>query len=164
MTNSDEILVSVIIPAYNVNNFIDKTIRTVLAQDYKNFELLVVDDKSTDGTGNLIDNIAKEDNRVKIFHLEKHSGVSAARNYRIDQAKGKYIFFVDGDDAIEHDFLSRMVEPMENENVDMTIASYSWGAIMSHVFTYGKGEYTELSKKKVYDSINTWGNKIGGYV
>lgn len=160
----NEALVSVIIPTYNVNNFIDKTIRTVLDQDYMNFEILVVDDESTDGTKEVIDDIAKIDKRIKVFHLDKHLGVSAARNYGMNNAQGKYIFFVDGDDEIENDFLSKLVAPMENDDMDMTIAGYSWGDMISHVFTYGQGKYSEVSKKEVYNSINTWGNKIGGYV
>lgn len=160
----DENLVSVIIPAYNLKNYVDKTISTILSQKYKNFELIVVDDRSNDGTATVLDELAKTDERINVYHFDKHRGVSAARNFGIDKAQGKYIFFIDGDDAIENDFLEKLIYPMDNENVDMTIAGYSWNNRIDHLRSKGNSNYFEVSKKDAYASVNTWGDDIGGYV
>jgi len=92
-------LFSIIVPVYNVKGYIEKTVESILAQTFEDYELLLVDDGSSDGCGVYIDNIAAADMRVKAFH-QSNSGVSAARNLGLEKASGKWVVFVDGDDAL----------------------------------------------------------------
>ena len=96
----DEKLVSVIIPAYNIEDYIGRCLDSIISQTYKNLEIIVVDDGSRDRTGEILDNYAKKDRRIKVIHKE-NGGVSSARNKGIEVAEGDYIGFIDGDDLIE---------------------------------------------------------------
>lgn len=96
---------SVIVPVYNVSQYLKRCIDSILSQSYGDFELLLVDDGSTDDSGIICDDYAKKDNRIKVFH-KKNGGVSSARNKGIDEACGKYIIFVDSDDYIFSNRLS----------------------------------------------------------
>lgn len=91
-------LVSVIIPVYNVEQYLGRCVNSVLNQSYTNLEIILVDDGSKDSSGILCDKIAKEDNRIIVIH-KKNEGLSSARNKALDNCCGKYITFVDSDDA-----------------------------------------------------------------
>ncbi|MGU5623145.1 glycosyltransferase family 2 protein [Aeromonas veronii] len=114
-------LVSVIVPAYNVEKYIEKCLRTILVQTYRKFELLVINDGSEDNSANIIDLIAKEDPRVRVFHTA-NKGVSAARNFGIQNAKGDYLVFVDGDDFLESDYLEYMLGLVSDHGVDFALS------------------------------------------
>ena len=88
---------SVIIPIYNVKDYLEKCIESVLNQDYKNFELILVDDGSTDGSEQICDKYSRNNPNALVFH-QKNSGVCAARNLGIENATGDYLCFVDSDD------------------------------------------------------------------
>lgn len=90
-------MVSIIVPVYNVEKYLDQCILSILAQIYQNFELLLVDDGSTDSSGAICDKYASQDSRVVVYHKE-NAGLSSARNVGISNAKGEYILFVDSDD------------------------------------------------------------------
>lgn len=90
--------ISVIVPVYNVEAYLDECIRSVLTQDYLDFEIVMVDDGSTDSSGKRCDELALEDDRIKVFH-KKNGGLSSARNYGVDRASGKYVIFLDSDDC-----------------------------------------------------------------
>ena len=92
-------LVSVIIPTYNRADFIEKAIQSVLNQTYSNFEIIVVDDGSTDSSAQIIQKLAEKDHRIRYYKLEVNSGVSIARNTGISLVRGKYIAFLDSDDS-----------------------------------------------------------------
>ena len=96
----DEKLVSVIIPAYNIEDYIGRCLDSVLSQTYKNLEIIVIDDGSSDRTGEILDDYEKKNHRMKVIHKE-NGGVSSARNIGIDRANGDYIGFVDGDDRVK---------------------------------------------------------------
>ena len=100
-------VVSVIMPAYNVGKYIGRTIESVLAQTYENFELIVINDGSEDDTENVVRGYMKKDARIK-YIKQVNQGVSVARNTGIDAAGGKYISFLDGDDLWHKDFLKKM--------------------------------------------------------
>ena len=93
-------MLSIIIPIYNVEKYLEETLKTVLAQTFNDFELILVDDGSTDGSGEICDKYAEKDSRIKVIHKE-NNGVSEARNTGVAAAKGEYIGFVDSDDIIE---------------------------------------------------------------
>ena len=107
--------ISVIVPVYNVEQYLRRCIDSILAQTFTDFEVLLIDDGSKDRSGEICDEYAKKDIRVKVFH-KKNGGVSSARNVGLDNAKGEWITFVDADDYIASDFLSAI-----NNNCDFII-------------------------------------------
>ena len=90
MSNMED-LISVIVPVYGAESYLEKCIRSIMNQTYRNLEIILVDDKSPDGSGELCDQLAKEDERIIVIHRETNGGISAARNTGIDIAKGAYI-------------------------------------------------------------------------
>ena len=105
-------LVSVIMPVYNCESFLSESIESVISQSYKNWELLIVNDGSTDCTYKIIDNYSQKDSRIKVFH-RKNEGVSMARNYALNQICGDYVTFIDSDDVYHTDRLKRMLQVFE---------------------------------------------------
>lgn len=100
-----EKVVSVIIPVYNVEEFIFKTVKSVMDQDYKNIEIILVDDGSPDNSAKIIDELAKKDDRIIYVHKD-NGGVSSARNVGLRMASGEYVTFIDGDDWVEPNYIS----------------------------------------------------------
>ena len=91
------LLVSLIIPVYNVSNYLSQCLDSAIQQTYSNIEFLLIDDGFTDGSEKICDDYAAKDDRITVFHIN-NSGLSAARNYGIDNAKGEYLAFLDSDD------------------------------------------------------------------
>ena len=121
-----EPLVSVITPAFNAEKTIGKTIESVLKQSYKNLELIIVDDISSDNTVEIVKRYQRKDSRVKLFILEKKGGASGARNLAIKEAKGKYIAFLDCDDLWKKDKLKKQINFMEKNNIYFSYTDYSY--------------------------------------
>ena len=88
------IVISIIIPVYNVEKWLNKCIDSILVQSYKNFEIILVNDGSTDKSGDICDKYSKEDNRIKVFH-NKNKGLSYSRNFGVKNSNGKYVMFVE---------------------------------------------------------------------
>jgi glycosyltransferase involved in cell wall biosynthesis len=109
---------SIIIPVYNVRQWLEETVNSVLNQTFRDFELILVDDGATDGSGELCDAFAVMDSRVRVIHQE-NAGVSAARNAGLDAARGAFIGWVDSDDIIEADMFQRLVMLAESHNADI---------------------------------------------
>ena len=107
-SNSDEVLVSVIIPVYNVEGYLPECVESVRNQTHKLLEIILVDDGSTDNSGNLCDNYLKIDERIKVIH-KLNGGLSSARNIGIHSATGEFIAFVDSDDWIENTMIQRLL-------------------------------------------------------
>ena len=97
-------LISVIVPVYNVENYLKRCLDSIINQTYQNIEIILIDDGSTDNSGNLCEDYKKIDNRIKVVH-KTNGGLSDARNTGIKKAKGKYITFVDSDDYVEYDYV-----------------------------------------------------------
>lgn len=116
--------VSVLMPIYNVERYLKECIESVLMQTYRNFELILVDDGSPDGCGKIIDEYAKRDDRVIAIYQE-NAGVDAARNNAIRHATGKYITFIDSDDAYESRYLELLVDAIERTQSDMAVCSFT---------------------------------------
>ena len=138
----DEKLVSVIIPAYNIEDYIGRCLDSIISQTYKNLEIIVVDDGSRDYTGEILDNYAKKDRRIKVIHKE-NGGVSSARNKGIEAAEGDYIGFIDGDDLIEPEMYKTLVDLLEEENADIAHCGYQM------VFPDRIDYYHNTGKKKI---------------
>lgn len=111
-------LVSLIVPAYNIDKYIGRCLDSILNQTYQNIEILVVNNNSTDNTSNIIESYAKSDSRIIPLNCLEQ-GQSSARNMGTIQAKGEFISFVDGDDTIERDFIETLVKIQIEKNVDM---------------------------------------------
>ena len=116
--------VSVIVPAYNSQAYIDKSIRSIQNQSLKDWELIIIDDCSKDNTLEICKDKAKEDKRIIVIELEKNGGPSKARNHGIEIAKGEYIAFVDSDDTVEVDFLEKLVQIAEEDDCDVVWCNY----------------------------------------
>ena len=101
----DNPLISVIVPIYNCERYLGRCIESIVQQDYSHFELILVDDGSTDQSGAVCEHWADRDSRIKVFHKE-NGGQSSARNLGLDRAVGDFISFVDSDDYVTHDYLS----------------------------------------------------------
>ena len=105
-------LISVIVPVYNIKEYIGRCVDSILAQTWENLEVLLVDDGSTDGTGELLDKLREKDGRIRVFH-KKNGGSSSARNLGILKAQGKYLGFVDSDDYIEPFMYERLYRAIQ---------------------------------------------------
>lgn len=116
-------LVSVIIPVYNIEHFIERCINSVIHQTYKNLEIILVDDGSKDNSGKICDNYSEEDNRIKIVHKD-NGGLSSARNAGLEISRGDFITFIDGDDWIDKDYISKCMERLLESKVDVLITPY----------------------------------------
>lgn len=122
MTTVDEPLVSVLVPAYNVEKYLSKCVNSILRQTYRNLEVIIVDDCSPDGSGRIADELASKDPRVRVFHHEKNMGFSGARNTGLDHASGNYVTFVDSDDWIEPDYVEYLMQVMRRTDGDVAVS------------------------------------------
>ena len=117
-------LVSIITPTYNSEKYISQTIQSIQAQTHNNWELLITDDCSTDGTIDVIKSYQKRDSRIKLFLLKVNSGAGVARNNSIKMASGKYIAFCDSDDIWKPNKLQTQLDFMIKNNTQLTYSSY----------------------------------------
>ena len=113
-------LVSVIIGVYNCKTYLPNTLNSVREQSYRNLEVIVVDDCSTDGSGEFCDDYCKQDNRFRVIHHEKNTGVSGPRNTGLRNAKGEYIYFMDGDDYIHVEAIEALVGAIKETGLELS--------------------------------------------
>ena len=116
-------LITVIVACYNIETYIRRCVDSITAQTYKNLEILITDDGSTDCSGSICDELASKDPRIKVFHTDNH-GLGLARDYAMDRASGTYITFVDGDDYIEPRMYEEMMAAMKAFDTDIVVAGY----------------------------------------
>lgn len=116
--------VTVVTPSWNSEKYIRKTIGSVQNQTYQNWEMIIVDDCSTDRTVELIENIAKDDHRIKVLKQEKNSGAGAARNKAMQNATGRFIAYLDADDIWKSDKLEKQVQFMREKDCGFSCTSY----------------------------------------
>lgn len=117
-------LVSIIVPVYNVEKYLKKCVDSIINQTYKNLEIVLVDDGSTDNSGKICDEYAKKDSRIKVIH-KQNGGLSDARNVGIDNSKGKYITFIDSDDTIENDYVEYLYSLLKKYKTNLSICNYN---------------------------------------
>ncbi len=117
--------VSVIVPFYNNEKYIKTCVDSIRSQTYQNLEILLIDDGSTDSSGELLKDCAKTDSRIRLIH-QKNQGVAAARNRGLDEATGKYLTFVDGDDYIAPDYIEKFYRYAVEENLEMVICGLTF--------------------------------------
>lgn len=116
----EEPLISVIVPVYNVEKYLRRCLDSIINQTYRNIEIILIDDGSTDGSEKICNEYVKKDKRAKVF-IQDNMGVSSARNVGLKKAKGKYIAFVDSDDCIDVDYLRKLYSLIKNESGDVSI-------------------------------------------
>ena len=115
--------ISVVIPVYNKEAYVKRCFRQLMAQDFDSFEVVAVDDGSTDRSGEICDKMAQQDQRIRIIHTE-NGGVTAARRRGMEESQGKYIMFVDSDDELLPGALRTMHQTIEESGADEVIATY----------------------------------------
>lgn len=116
-------LISIIVPVYNVEKYLGKCLDTIINQTYKNIEILVVNDGSTDDSDKILKEYYKKDKRIRIIN-KKNGGLSSARNKGIDKASGKYLSFIDSDDYIENDMIETLYKTIFKEEADISICEF----------------------------------------
>ena len=124
-------LVSIIMPLYNYGRFLNAAVGSVLSQTYTNWELIIVDDCSTDDSFEIAEELSKKDKRIRAYRLEKNGGTSAARNKGLDLAKGEFVAFLDSDDQYDPTYLESQLDLLVSNNADIAVASYRRKAAQS---------------------------------
>ena len=117
--------VSIIIPVYNIDKYLTKCVDSLIAQEYSNYEIILLDDGSSDKSGEIMDSYASKYPYIRALHHTNH-GVSYTRNRGIYEASGEYLAFIDGDDWVDERYLSRMIEYLEENNLDFVTCNYSF--------------------------------------
>lgn len=116
-------MISIIVPIYNVEDYLEDCLDSILNSSYKDYELILIDDGSTDGSGLICDNYQERDSRITVIHTD-NNGISAARNTGLDRAKGDYISFIDGDDIIHPRMLETLKDALESGDYDFSMINY----------------------------------------
>lgn len=145
-----EELVSVIVPVYNVEKYLNRCIESILNQTYKNIEIILIDDGSTDNSGKMCDEYKIKDARIKVIHKE-NGGLSDARNVGLSTATGDYVTFIDSDDDIKFDYVEYLYDLIKKYDVKMSICSYNivWPKKIVNI-----GKYYEEKKLTKLESLS----------
>lgn len=144
--------ISVIVPVYNVEKYISRCIQSILLQSYSNYELIVVNDGSTDASGDICDSFAMKDKRIKVIH-QNNLGVSRARNRGLCEASGSYITFIDGDDWVDVKYLEILLGAVQN-NADIAICGgveiNDHNAVLRQ-YSFSEFQKLEYNNSKLYE-------------
>lgn len=156
-------LISVIVPIYNVEKYLGKCITSIINQTYKNLEIILVDDGSTDPSGNICDKYAQEDNRIKVIH-KKNGGLVSARKTALNYATGEYCLNVDGDDWIDSDMIGYLSQKMQQGNFDFVQCNFVTEGGKSKETSYQDLSVMIDSECVRNDLLNAWmwGNAVLG--
>lgn len=144
--SQEKALISIIIPVYKVEKYLEKCIQSVINQTYENLQIILVDDGSPDNCGKICDEYAKKDHRIEVIH-KSNGGLSDARNKGLEIAKGEYIGFVDSDDYIEADMYEVLYNLLKQYNADVSICNFytvSQGKISIKNADNGINEYNRI--------------------
>lgn len=147
----DKVLVSVIVPVYNVQDYVQKCLASLSRQSYDNIEIVIVDDGSTDKSGEICDAFAKNEARAKIYH-KKNGGLSDARNYGISKSRGEYVAFVDSDDYVRRDFIEKMVKEVE-KGAQIVVCGYNEFVPKDEIISGEEATIRLLTKQENLDII-----------
>ena len=140
-------MISVIIPVYKVEKYLDECIMSVVSQTYKDIEVIIVDDGSPDSCPQICDNWAKKDSRIRVIHQE-NAGLSVARNIALEAANGEYIAFVDSDDFIHPLMLEKLYQALTESNADISMCGFDY-------FVDGTCSFKQIKESKMSDERNT---------
>ena len=152
MNNNEKI--SIIVPIYNVEEYIEKCVDSLINQTYKNIEIILVDDGSTDKSYDICKKYSETDSRIKLIHKE-NGGLSDARNVGIDNATGDYITFLDSDDWISYDYSEIMIKELQETNADIVMSNlvnvYDNDYVFETKKTFGKKTYTNIEALEAFE-------------
>ena len=156
-------LLSIVTPVYNVESFLDRSVQSILSQSYRDIELILIDDGSTDGSSSLCDELAKKDSRVKVIHKE-NGGVSTARNVGLEIASGEYLTFVDPDDFLAPDtYLANMEYLISQKDVDILQYPYCNYISDDEILNYHRpAEHLLVGSEQIFS--NWWSGSPLEYV
>ena len=155
MMYEDERVISIIVPAYNVENFLPTCIESIITQTYSHFELIIVNDGSTDSSGDICNSFAKNDARIKVIHQE-NKGLVKARQSGLQLASGKYILYIDGDDYVESRFCELLIKETYNFDADIVIGGYIRnyrGRMITVKNILPAGRYENDEIEKIWDKM-----------
>lgn len=139
----ENILISVIVPVYNVEKYLRECIDSILIQTFVDFEIILVDDGSTDSSGEICDEYHEKDSRIKVFH-KNNGGLSSARNKGLDEAKGDYVCFIDSDDTIAKDYLEKLLKAVKTNDADMALCDIDAAKLVESCSdVYDKSNYDD---------------------
>ncbi|MBR5046903.1 MAG: glycosyltransferase family 2 protein, partial [Eubacterium sp.] len=116
-------LVSIIVPVYDVEEYLDRCVESLLSQTLKDIEIILIDDGSPDRCGEICDRYAVQDHRVRVIHKE-NAGLSRARNQGIDEARADLIAFIDSDDYVDHDMIEMLYDNLIKEDADVSVCGF----------------------------------------
>ena len=145
-------VISVIIPVYNRVDVLERCVNSVLAQSYTDFEIILVDDGSTDGSEQLCFKLSSRDKRIRTAHI-RHAGASAARNAGLVLSKGTYICFLDSDDYISQEMLERLYSHIQTLNADIASCRFSIEEGEEQMFEPASGEVHELTPYEAFEQM-----------
>ena len=153
-------LISIIIPVYNVEKFLDKCINSIVNQTYKNLEIIIIDDGSTDNSGKMCEAWKIKDNRIKVLH-QQNFGAGHARNVGIEASTGKWIFFVDSDDYLKLEIIELLYKNAIKTSSDVSSSGYIVKMFQDEIIKYNKENYVvnseeALRKMLVGEGISTF--------
>lgn len=148
----EEELISVILPIYNVEKYLEKCLKSVINQTYKNLEIILVDDGSKDNSPKICDEYAVKDKRIVVIH-KSNGGLSDARNAGIEIAKGKYITLIDSDDYVEEDYVQFLYQLIKENNAEMSICSHTVLYTNGTRIEKETGEHLVLDPKTTLEKI-----------
>lgn len=155
--------VSIIIPVYNSGQFLHRIVDSVLRQGYNDFELLLIDDGSSDDSGIICDAYAEKDNRIRVFHQENR-GVSAARNLGLDKASGEWVYFVDSDDELMPDCLQTLVNGI-GDSIALILCGYETVYPSGNVLSFSyKSDTTVFTRQELLHSLYPDQTKQNSYL
>lgn len=152
-------MISVIVPVYNVTEYLDRAVEAIVAQTYRDLEIILVDDGSTDESGDMCEKWAKKDSRIKVLH-KANGGLSSARNAGMDIATGEFFTFPDSDDFIDSDYLEKMVAQMADPNVTMVCCGFKITDLAGRETIAASSEMLRLSKAEAIGDIFTFKNNV----
>ena len=162
-------IISVIIPVYNVERFLEQCLNSILNQTFTNIEIICIDDGSTDRSISILNNYQKKDKRLLIIS-QNNKGVSEARNIGIENARGKYIIFIDSDDFIDHEMLNTLFNKAESTQSDITMCNFklffedtkTYGYYRDEIFYYHLKfkTFTLQSQPQIINCIAPWDRLI----
>lgn len=159
--------VTVVVPLYNHGIYLGKCIESVLKQTYTGYEIIIVDDASTDGSGVVADKIAETDERIKVIHHKENKGLSAARNTGIKAATTEYVLPLDADDGIANNYIERCLEAIDDGLGDQIYTDVQKFGEEEGFFIYPEYCFPELKEKNLFVSCNLYRKKhweeVGGY-
>lgn len=152
-------MISIIVPVYNVESYLEKCLDSIAVQTYPNLEVIIVDDASTDQSGRLCDVYAARDARMQVVHLPVNQGVSAARNEAVIRANGKYVTFIDSDDYVEPDLLEKLYVNLIENNADISVCGIgnAWIKKSKISRTYSREETVCCMARRTPFLWNVWG-------